>query len=250
MISRKLIGVLAVAGFAAAASADWQPSGPVFKIVADNGQRSGEWTLDGSQLVEVRPGVWQYNAPTGMSQDIGDGLGTLTGLSLTFEADPVISLNFNAVAGAVATTFRVTSAILPVGILNPVARAQAGITITDLDGNGATVAGLYGGGLTYRSACNVLGGPVLTPGLIFADLLPGFGPTPAFGGLTMSDEFPPAPFFAPVAGFITNMQSEFWVNVSANDSIGATSVFVKQIPAPGAAGLMAVAGLVGLRRRR
>ena len=121
-------------------------------------------------------------------------------------------------------------------------RATAGVTVTDNDANGATLTGEGAGGSFFNAAYN--------GGTTFADLISGPFTTSVAGSNSGAQDFPAAPgAFDPIGGTLTDIQAQFNFTLSANDSASGTSGFFS-IPTPGAATLIALGGLAGLRRRR
>ncbi len=177
-------------------------------------------------------------------------LGTLEGgassaTGVRYEADPVVALSFNVVAGAAPTIFLIASGPLGFAPIFPaIGRASAGMTATDLNGDGVTATGMFPGVKSYEAEFN---GPPLV-GTPFADLV---GPLAAgfFSTDTDSEDFP-AVGFAPIGPPVSSMSAVFWFTLSAFDSAAGTSVWVV-IPTPGAGVLLlGAAGIMGLRRRR
>lgn len=155
--------------------------------------------------------------------------------------DPFVNLNFAVSAEQEDTFFSITSALLSFdGIVNPVGRATAGITVTDgVDIDGATLSGELEG-FSYQAQYN--GFPV---GTTFATLIPQVMAGP--GGSQTESDSEPAAGFTPIAEPVSDISAEFAFTLSANDVASGTSLFVV-IPEPASA-LLLVAAL-GLIRRR
>jgi len=124
------------------------------------------------------PGLTGYNVyisiwpQTGAAFNVSDvpiNIGTLNIATIdTFSVnmnDPDVTLNFAVTAGGVPVTFTIVSGIAPVGIVNPIGTASAGMTTTDHANNGSAVNGLYGG-YAYEASYN--------GGTVFADLVSPF----------------------------------------------------------------------------
>ncbi len=229
------VGLLAMALAASAASAGI--SGDAIRINAWGDSGTGTWFLPTSSLVPDAStgGVrWQTNRDVVIRNDAGSVLVTFSSLSVSFVDDPIITLNFLAVSGGLATNFTISSGVLGFtpGLYNTA--ASASITTTDADGNGAITTGNFGGN-TYQALCNgtVIG--TSTPGVTVG----------AFGSSTSSGTIGPANYFA------TSMQAKWDFTLSANDSASGTSVYHKTlVPAPGSVGALGLAGVFAARRRR
>jgi hypothetical protein len=74
--------------------------------------------------------------------------------------DPNVVLGFAVVAGPVNTLFTITSALVAVGASDPWAHVSAALTVTDLDGNGATLTGGHAAGRALEARYNSPGLPV------------------------------------------------------------------------------------------
>ncbi len=162
-----------------------------------------------------------------------------------FEADPVVALSFNVVAGAVPTIFFIGTGPLgfaPIG--SAVGKASAGMSATDLNGDGVSATGLFPGAKSYEAQYN---GPFFA-GAVFADLVDPLA-AGGFGTDTDNEAFPLVGF-APIGPPVFNMSAAFWFTLSAGDSASGTSVWVV-IPTPGAGALLlGAAGVLASRRRR
>ena len=110
------------------------------------------------------------------------------------------------------------------------------MTLTDNDGNGASMTGLFSAASSYRALCN--GTPI-------AQLIPSFGVVPPFLTNTSGGSF------GPTNSNAVSMQAECNFTLSANDSASATSIYSKtRVPAPATGLLLGLAGLAARRRRR
>lgn len=240
---KRSIAVLAIV--AAAGSAMAGLTGDPLTVTVNSDGKVGQWTLP----VTAAPWVngewrWQNQAPIVIKDSTGGTLVTLESLSMTYIEDPVIGLNFVAVASNVNTTITFSSALLSFAAFNGEARASAAITATDQDGNGVTMNGLHAGGKAYRANLN----GAIPGGTAFA-LLDDSGSAGAFSSYSDNESNPGGPGFLPV-GVISSMQAQFAFDLTANDSASGTSVFVTQVPTPGALALIGFSALAAGRRRR
>lgn len=159
-------------------------------------------------------------------------------LEAWLDSDPQVLLNFGVTAGAIDTTFTISSATVNFGaLLNPSASASAAVTLTDGNGNGATFTGGYAGNTLSYTADTDLGN--------YAQLVPNVS-AGSFLSNTSSGWTA-----LPIVGSVTQMSSEFKFTVTKFDSASGTSNFTI-VPEP--AGLLAMAsgllGMAGLLRRR
>ncbi len=167
--------------------------------------------------------------------------------SLRVIADPVVSLNFDVVAGASNTNFLISSALLSFPTIAAAqGKASAGITATDLNGDGVVRTGGY---LTstksYLAQTNGLAGT--ESGTTFAQLVDNASNPAAFSTDVESGELG----FVPIAGAVSDMSTAVKFTLSANDSASGTSVFVVQpIPEPATGLLISLALPATLMRRR
>jgi len=141
--------------------------------------------------------------------------------------DPVIGLIFSVQAGAATTTFTITSALLSFAPLVAEGRATAGFSLTDFDGDGATLTGIgdpqgtQGG---YLAQYNGFAGTL--SGTTFAELIPSMSAT-AYATTTGSDAVPQVGFNS-IAAPTFDMSVMISFNLSPNDLASGTSVFVLQ----------------------
>lgn len=236
----------ACAAIAGAASADISNPPIIFTASSSLGEATFKVSLEDGEWISED--TWVWNLPDTfdfVDQNNGSLIARLTQGSSFIQEDPVLAGGFSVQAGAMDTNFTITIGSLGFPTINgPLARASGGMTVTDGDGNGATVTGLMPGGTMYYTSYNF--------GTAFASLIPGPLVEPdAWGSETASDEYP-----AGAGNFIAlgvpafEMFAEWKFTVSANDSAAGTGVFVI-VPSPGTLGLAGLGiGLAGLRRRR
>jgi hypothetical protein len=237
------VSALAVAAGASIASADLSPV--VFRIEATNSVGTGAWQVALDPANFGADGTYRYALP-GDIQIMSDGqeVATLTDVQLTYVQDPQVNMTFSVQSGGTATSFTITSGLLSFPGINPATgRASAGVTVTDLGGNGASMSNP--GGFLYRADYNGL----VPGGTNFASLLSSPVSAGAFSTNSVSDSNPAGPGFDPIAGTVVDMSAQFSFTLSANDSASGTSTWIV-IPSPGAAGILALAAAVGAGRRR
>ncbi len=171
------------------------------------------------------------------------------GATISIIQDPVVTLNFNASAGASNTAFVVDSLLLSfptIGNLEAVASAAISITDSGLFSDGfINFTGGFAGNSAYQARIN-------NNAFNFASLINDFTLGVVGGGALGTVALPPgstgvlAPFAGPSTA--TSISSHFSFSLSARDRIAGTSTF-QIVPAPGAAAL-SVLGLALVARRR
>jgi hypothetical protein len=187
------------------------------------------------------PHTWELADP--VSIRAGDvTLATIKGMTINFCDDPFVNLEFQVQAGAVETTFDITttSAVTFSPIVNPSAYASAGVTVTS-DNDGATLTGLFDGKV-YRAIYN--------GSSVYANLVDGFS-VGADDSITHDDRMPGAGYDT-ISGAVASIQSEFNFKLSALDQASGTSRFVVT-PEPATLLMLAAGGagmLISRRRRR
>ena len=218
----------------------------VFTLNATVGGEQGSYiaSVDDGYFDDEGNFYWTLEAAVEIYSDNGLMLATLSQASLIVIADPIISMNFNVQASNQNTIFSVTSGLLSFPeISNPIGRASAGVTVTDLNGDGATLA--PDGGSMYASRYNG-DYPNGTP---FADLLNNPVMASAFDTGSDDAEYPGGGNFVSIGEPIQSMSAAWTFTLSAFDVASGTSTFVV-LPTPAGLGLLGVAGLAVLRRRR
>lgn len=171
---------------------------------------------------------------------IGESDAVLRWLTMEVNPDPVLSLFFSVQAGPSGSVFTFSMPAAPpltFPVIDAVGTASAGVTVTDTDGDGATATGQETGSNFFEAKCN---------GGSFALLIGSPVSTGSYGSSKASDA-KPWTYIGPT----TSMQSEFKFHLTANDILGATSVFVV-VPEPVTTATLAVGlfSLLGARYLR
>ena len=228
-----------------AASAQGGVIGNAITITAQNGSTSGQWQISNDAIQWDAEGRWSWNSsgPVTIRDGSNNAVAVLDSLSLGYQEDPVVSVSFAVTASSTPTMFTISSGLLSFPAFFGEARASSTFTLTDLDGDGAGMIGAFGGD-AYRATLNgLIPGPTMFTSQIPSYVSPAFTATPA-GAST-----PIGPGFIPV-GLISSMQAAYSFTLSANDSASGTSVFVTRVPTPAGFMIVALAGVLGGRRRR
>ncbi|HED53142.1 MAG TPA: hypothetical protein ENJ00_02950 [Phycisphaerales bacterium] len=229
-----------VAGSAMVGTASADISAVVFNITATtpSGSYPFEVMLDPGDVDANGNYHWALDGPVSVNDETGQQVFELQGADITIFADPSVSLNFNVLASQQNTVFSVNSAVLSFAALpNAIGRATAAVSVTDLNGDGATFTPTGAG--AYSSFYNGA-----TP---FQDLIGNVITAPAFGSNADSAVFPNAGY-ANIGATLTDISSTWNFTLSAGDLASGTSEF-EVIPAP-ASTVLGLIALAGLRRRR
>lgn len=254
--------LMAIVGTAAVAVGDILPmngNGRIFEVQATRQSDgvAGSWGLmpDAGTWWTDADGnyVWTWEAPVGWTKDVlgGDG-SVVTTLSSTeenrfkveFVSDPIVNVSFNVTSGFGPTQFIISSGLLGFPLIpSPIAKASAGVSVTDSDGsgNGAFLVGAFGDGSTYKANYNGL----VPGGVNFASFNLNTPVPVPFDTQTNNASLG----FLPI-GPAFNMSAGFNFILSAGDSASGTSTFVILVPSPAGFALLGLGGLVITRRRR
>src|SRR5437868_3472925 len=188
---RAIAILAAAAGVSVASTALADISDPALHILATSALGSGEFLIHVNQGSYLPDGSWEWETYTPFTitdPSSGRTIASFDHFECLYHADPIITLNFGAMAGTSTTTFTISSALLSFpAITNPIGTASAGVTVTDDDGNGATFNGLEPGNFAYRANYN---GQV-PAGTTFATLVATPIVTGPFGTQTGSGSVPP-----------------------------------------------------------
>ncbi len=217
--------------------------GGAFRIEASSELGNGSIEISASELIynPIQDSYsWQMAGPRDIRSESGALIGTLNQANVLYVVDPIITLNFLATAGGAATTFTITSALLSFPTINPAeAQASAGITVTDNNGDGATIAGLLPGSRTYGSNYN---GLLATP---FAYLASGVSAAPNQTAINAES------FGFATIGAVSDMSSQWDFRLTAFDSASGTSRYeVRAVPEPATLAVLGLGMAALLRRRR
>lgn len=115
----------------------------VFEVDQNQGTWSGDtWTWrSGSAGIPIK------NAQ-------GQTLATLSNTTMRYISDPVVSLSFSLMAGGSGVNASISSGLLTFPNMFAEGKASASITVTDSDGNGASLTGMASGGEMYSAHYN------------------------------------------------------------------------------------------------
>lgn len=236
-------GVLSGASVACAGFDD-----PILQFEASNADGAGVFSvsLADAQFNDGETVIWNL----GGTIDIMDGGATIaqiTSAQLTLQtvnAQALIAVSFDVVAGAFDTQFSISSSLVDSFFFsNPSARATGTYSLTDGNLNGATLTGLHAGGGLYSADYN--GGTSFTE--LFTSGPYNVGVSGSTGG---AEDVPFGPGnFSPVGEAVSSIQGNWHFMLTAGDLAGGTSNFIV-IPTPSGLALLSLGGLAAMRRRR
>lgn len=254
--NRSLLSAVVIAGLATAANAS--VSDPALIIYAQSGANVDTILVPLGLLAPgAEVGSLQYTLPVPLFlPNTGTWIRNLNLSYVPENAVPaqenLISLGYTLWTGGATTNFIISTGQFGITPNAVIAHGSANVGITD--GNGqAFPDGLVsyvptnGGFLTQTNGW-FGAGPTYTPnGAQFAQLGPGNMAT-GFGSISGGNNVPPTLLGAPAA----NMSAQWRFSLTGGDQIGVTSTFFSSsiIPAPGAAAVLALGGIVTFRRRR
>jgi MYXO-CTERM domain-containing protein len=239
-MAKTALGVVAVAAFSGNALGAVTVLGDAFTLNVSSSLGSASWIVPAASLVPIAADQQRFEVLTGAGFDLTSGPNTIARLNsmrITFRGDagspagvPQISISFNILAGAADTTIDIVSGTASfAGIFGPRGNSSLSMGAADTNANGGFTAGGFGG-LFQRTTTNVG---------IFATHTAG----PAVPGSSAGNLLNTV-----VPGVVNSLQTRINYTVSAGDNSNGTSVF--NVPGPGAAALLGLAGLVAGRRRR
>lgn len=196
------------------------------------------------QWEDLDPTTGMWTAPDDIVLHASNGavIGTITDLTVTADEDPVASVTFGVLGGAVATNFTIASSLVSFApLVNPIGSASASVTVTDQNGSGAaSLSGLYAGPFSFQAQYNSGAG-------VFASLVAPVNVSAAHGSNTQSGSAPSAV----IPATLTNIQAIFSFTLSKGDLASGTGRF-SVVPEPGSIGMLVVGsiGLLACCRRR
>jgi hypothetical protein len=180
-------------------------------------------------------------SPVVLTDASGNPIATIKELTWDSDTDPSVNLHFSVQAGATDTTITFNSTVVSFAPLtNPTAVATSSLTLTDADGDGATITGLQSGNKCYSAIYN--------GNVTWTSLNQGYTFSTPFDGQTETDRLP-ASGFQTISDTVSSIQSQYSFVLSANDEASGTSTF-NVTPEPATLSLMAIGGLAMLRRRK
>lgn len=238
----KTLTAFVVAALAGASVANAGIVGKALTINATNALGSATYTIEAPDASEWNPdGTWSKTVrDVEMRTAMGELVSVLSELEVKFIEDPVVTVNFTASAAGSTTHFVFSSGLLAFApLVNPVASASAGYSLTDRNGDGATLTGVYAGN-AYRADIN----GTVPAGTLYATLAPDLSFATPFGTQVSTSSTN-----APIVGVVSSMSSQFEFDLSAFDLASGTSVFTI-VPTPGAASIAGLGALLVARRRR
>jgi hypothetical protein len=141
--------------------------------------------------------------------------------------DPIIGVIFAVQAGPVTTEFTITSGVLSFPTMSAEGRATVGYSLTDFNGDGATLVGLGDPGGTAAAYLAQYNGDAATfSGTTFTELVPGMTADP-FSSSTVNDATP-ALGFLPIVDPVSDMSVLINFDLSANDLASGTTNYIIQ----------------------
>lgn len=244
---------LGLVATASVASADVLARIEVIATNADTGTMIGSHTWELPVTPGQQTGNWSFGTLNGQSSNpfvIGDGAEAVAvhGLSFGFIQDPQVTANFNVSSGVVNTSFTINSSFLSFPTIpGAIGLATAFIGVTDSaafgDIGSVTLTGLQPGGSAFSARYN-------NNTQTFINLITGGTAGVGAGGSTsFIGQNPSFPGYDTLGASASDMQSQFRFTLSRFDRASGTSTY-EIIPAPGAAALLGLGGLVAARRRR
>ena len=212
-----------------------QLQGAPLTIQATNSAGTGSLTFDWSQAnwnSSTQTWTWTQNAALPIKNDANATLATLLNASVTVRLDQTYAnnLSIGLIAGASDTTFAISTCLSSVALVPSsiaTAKANAGFTVTDQNGNGAMLIGTDGGaGGAFKAFVN--GCP--PAGAQFSNLV-GFVYCSAGGTATGSQADPQVGYRA-IGQDLVSMCDRLNFTLTAGDRAYANTGFSSPEPAP------------------
>jgi hypothetical protein len=215
------LGLLALFGVLVA-TAEAGVHGSAYSITATSANGSATYVI---QAPEGDHSYWNWSTTERieMRDPTSDNLIAVLnpnneGCEVHYVEDPVIGFAFAVQAGAVPTAFVFSSGELAfAAIPAPEGRASAAHTLTDFNGDGASLTPF--GLKSYHATYNVV-----TP---FADLISAFG-SPSYTSTPASESNPAGPGFLPIGVAVSSMRVDIDFVLSPFDLASGTSIYVIQ----------------------
>ena len=203
------------------------PMSTVVTITATSASGTGQFTV----VVPASFGAEGYSeysldTPVTIYNDAGAALAQIKQLVIGTDQDPDVVLKFSVQnSSATPTGFTATSSLVTFSpIVNPQALATAGLTLTDTNGNGATLTGQFAGGKAFHAMYDNT--PVQTFAYLLDNMTAGIYSTGIQSGRQ------PVAGWSSISGSVYNMQSEFSFVLSGMDEASGTSDYQIQVAVP------------------
>lgn len=210
-----------------------------YQITKDYLYQNGDvWEWDTNYVAELRDPTDGTLVAT-MNPDALTSLGAACGVQ--YVNDPQVNLNFAVQAGAVTTTFHISSAVMGFSTLtNPTATASVSVSVTDFNGNGATYNRVAANPGTYLAQYDGFAGT--RSGTTYVEVLPNIVVAGAFGSNTTPSNNGPN-----VIASASDMSSSYEFTLTPFDLASGTSTYIIT-PEPASLVLLGMAAFA-LRRR-
>lgn len=189
-----------------------------------------------------------WGDPTDSSKfiSLGDSGSVLRFLTIGIDGDPRVSLTSAWEAGDAGLDCSLSGGDFFDPIYPAKGRASAQITVTDNNGDGASVTGGFTGGTLYQATYSTFTGVQLFDRLIDGPIVVNPGSTEPTSGNDEAD-------WRNIDGHVDGMNAEFKFFLTPNDSASVTSTYrIETVPEPGSllAMLSGIIGFAGLLRRK